>query len=72
MVVSVAERTLGTTFARSLRDGGVVRTPVVCGAEGLDGISCADETHARELRDGEMITELTLRLSCPYTRSWKL
>jgi len=37
-LVGVAERTLGTTFAPSLRDGGVVHTLMVCGAEGLDKI----------------------------------
>jgi len=59
MVVGVAEREIGATFAHSLRDGGVERAIVVCGAEGLDEISCAGDTLAWELRDGE-ITEKTI------------
>ncbi|PCH40474.1 anthranilate phosphoribosyltransferase [Wolfiporia cocos MD-104 SS10] len=59
MVLGVAERELGATFAQSLGAGGVQRALVVCGAEGLDEISCAGETHAWELRDG-VVTELTL------------
>ncbi|TDL18367.1 anthranilate phosphoribosyltransferase, TrpD [Rickenella mellea] len=59
MVVGVAERDLGETFAKSIRDGGVQRALVVCGAEHLDEISCAGETWAWELKDGQ-ITERTL------------
>ncbi|TFY62057.1 hypothetical protein EVJ58_g4102 [Rhodofomes roseus] len=59
MVLGVAERPLGLTFAQSLRVGGFQRALVVCGAEGLDEISCAGETHAWELIDGN-ITEKTL------------
>ncbi|CAL1713760.1 unnamed protein product [Somion occarium] len=59
MVVGVAEPELGRTFAQSLKNGGVERALVVCGAEKLDEISCAGETHAWELKDGE-ITEKTL------------
>jgi len=59
MVVGVAEPELGPTFAQSLRDGGVERALVVCGAERLDEISCAGDTHAWELKDGQ-ITELTI------------
>lgn len=59
MVLGVAERELGATFAQSLRDGGVQRALVVCGAEGLDEISCAGDTHAWELKDG-IITPHTL------------
>ncbi|KAI0033495.1 anthranilate phosphoribosyltransferase TrpD [Vararia minispora EC-137] len=59
MVLGVAERALGHTFAASLRDAGVRHALVVCGAEGLDEISCAGETHAWELKDGT-ITESTL------------
>ncbi|KII91001.1 hypothetical protein PLICRDRAFT_158469, partial [Plicaturopsis crispa FD-325 SS-3] len=62
MVLGVAERELGDTFAQSLRDGGVERALVVCGAEGLDEISCAGETYAWELIDGT-VTEKTLRPS---------
>ncbi|KAH8104918.1 anthranilate phosphoribosyltransferase, TrpD [Phellopilus nigrolimitatus] len=62
LVLGVAERDLGATFARSLRDSGVARALVVCGAEGLDEISCAGDTHAWELKDGE-ITEHTLHPS---------
>lgn len=59
MVVGVAEPELGHTFAQSLRDGGVERALVVCGAERLDEISCAGKTHAWELKDGK-ITEMEL------------
>jgi len=54
MVIGVAEPELGHTFAQSLRDGGVERALVVCGAEKLDEISCAGITHAWELKDGEI------------------
>lgn len=56
MVVGVAEPELGHTFAQSLQDGGVERALVVCGAERLDEISCAGDTHAWELKDGEITT----------------
>ncbi|KAI0783470.1 glycosyl transferase [Abortiporus biennis] len=59
MVVGVAEPELGYTFAQSLRDGGVERALVVCGAEKLDEISCAGKTFAWELKDGQ-ITEQEL------------
>ncbi|KAG6900306.1 hypothetical protein C0993_012738 [Termitomyces sp. T159_Od127] len=59
MVLGVAEREIGPTFAKSLRDGGVERALVVCGCENLDEISCAGPTWAWELKDGE-ITEITL------------
>ncbi|KAG6336255.1 hypothetical protein ID866_2832 [Astraeus odoratus] len=54
MVVGVAEPGLGLPFAQSLRDGGVERALVVCGAENLDEISCAGHTLAWELKDGEI------------------
>ena len=60
MVLGVAERELGPTFARSLVDGGVQRALVVCGAEGLDEISCAGSTHAWELRADGSVRERTL------------
>jgi anthranilate phosphoribosyltransferase len=59
MVLGVAERALGDTFARSLRDAGVERALVVCGVEGLDEISCAGETNVWELDRG-VITERTV------------
>jgi len=59
MVLGIAEHELGATFAQSLRDAGVQRALVVCGAEGLDEISCAGDTHAWELKDG-IITQQTL------------
>jgi anthranilate phosphoribosyltransferase len=62
MVLGVAERELGNTFAQSLKDGGVQRALVVCGAEGLDEISCAGDTQAWELKDG-VITQKTLHPS---------
>lgn len=59
MVLGVAERALGPPFAISLRASGVERALVVCGAENLDEISCAGDTWAWELKDGE-ITETKL------------
>ncbi|KAG2039940.1 glycosyl transferase [Suillus americanus] len=59
MVLGVADRELGPTFAQSLRDGGVERALVVCGAEGLDEISCAGDTYGWQLEDGK-ITEIKL------------
>jgi len=59
MVLGVAEREIGATFAKSLADGGVERALVVCGYERLDEISCAGPTWAWELINGE-ITEKTL------------
>ena len=60
MVLGVAIKELGLPFATSLRDGGVKRALVVCGAEGLDEISCAGETHAWELKEDGSIHERTL------------
>lgn len=59
MVLGIAEREIGHTFASSLREGGVERALVVCGYEKLDEISCAGPTWAWELLNGE-ITEKTL------------
>jgi anthranilate phosphoribosyltransferase len=59
MVLGVADRELGPTFAQSLRESGVERALVVCGAEGLDEISCAGDTYAWQLEDGK-ITETKL------------
>lgn len=56
MVLGVAEKELGMTFAYSLMESGVQTALVVCGAEGLDEISCAGDTFVWELRDGQ-ITE---------------
>ena len=44
MVLGVAEKELGETFARSVQEAGVQRAMVVCGYEGLDEISCAGPT----------------------------
>ncbi|KAJ6581407.1 glycosyl transferase family, a/b domain-containing protein [Mycena capillaripes] len=60
MVLGIAEREIGHTFAASLREGGVERALVVCGYEKLDEISCAGPTYAWELFNGQ-ITEKTLR-----------
>ncbi|EGO23417.1 hypothetical protein SERLADRAFT_370316 [Serpula lacrymans var. lacrymans S7.9] len=54
MVLGVADPELGPIFAQSLREGGVQRALVVCGAEGLDEISCAGDTWAWELKDGNI------------------
>lgn len=56
MVLGVAEREIGLTFAHSLKEGGVERALVVCGFEGLDEISCAGPTHVWELKDGNVKT----------------
>lgn len=64
LVLGVAEKELGMTFARSLRDSGSVkRALVVCGAEGLDEISCAGDTYAWELKEDGTIEEKTLNPS---------
>ena len=60
MVVGVAEKELGATFAKSLREGGVQRALVVCGKEGLDEISCAGETWVWELTSDGTIKQGTL------------
>lgn len=57
MVLGVAEKEIGLTFARSLKDGGVEKALVVCGYEGLDEISCAGPTWAWELKDGQVTTK---------------
>ncbi|KAI0265700.1 glycosyl transferase family, a/b domain-containing protein [Gloeopeniophorella convolvens] len=49
MLLGVAEPALAPPFAAALRAAGVQRALVVCGAEGLDEISCAGDTHAWEL-----------------------
>jgi anthranilate phosphoribosyltransferase len=54
MVLGVAEKELGGPFIRSLANGGVERALVVCGAEGLDELSCAGPTHVWELKNGEV------------------
>ncbi|KAI0049463.1 anthranilate phosphoribosyltransferase TrpD [Auriscalpium vulgare] len=60
MVLGVADPALGRPFAESLAAGGVQRALVVCGAEGLDEISCAGETQAWELEEDGQITERML------------
>jgi anthranilate phosphoribosyltransferase len=60
MVLGVAEREIGMTFAHSLREGGVQRAMVVCGYEGLDEISPSGPTWVWELKDGQ-ITEKTIK-----------
>ena len=60
MVLGVAERELGPTFAHSLADGGVQRAFVVCGAEGLDELSCAGDTFVWELHPDGSVSERTV------------
>lgn len=48
MVLGVAKKELGDTFAEVLRLLNVERALVVCGKEGLDEISCAGETWVRQ------------------------
>ncbi|KAG9308515.1 anthranilate phosphoribosyltransferase TrpD [Chiua virens] len=55
MVLGVAERELGRPFIQSLKAAGVIRAMVVCGAEGLDEISCAGETYVWTLTAGEIV-----------------
>jgi anthranilate phosphoribosyltransferase len=64
MVLGVAEPALGPPFAEALKSAGVKRAYVVCGAEGLDEISCAGDTHVWELLEngGGEVRERTL---CP-------
>jgi anthranilate phosphoribosyltransferase len=62
MVLGVAEPTLGPPFVAALRAAGVKRAYVVCGAEYLDEISCAGDTHVWELLDDGSVLERTL---CP-------
>jgi anthranilate phosphoribosyltransferase len=62
MVLGVAEPALGPPFVAALRAGGVKRAYVVCGAEYLDEISCAGDTHLWELLDDGSVRERTL---CP-------
>ena len=60
MLVGVAEPALGPPYVAALRAAGVRRGFVVCGAEGLDEISCAGDTHAWELREDGEARERTL------------
>jgi anthranilate phosphoribosyltransferase len=62
MVLGVAERALGPPFVAALKAGGVKRAYVVCGAEDLDEISCAGDTHLWELLEDGIVRERTL---CP-------
>ena len=62
MVLGVAEPALGPPFVAALKAGGVKRAYVVCGAEDLDEISCAGDTHLWELLDDGSVRERTL---CP-------
>lgn len=62
MVLGVAEPALGPPFVAALKAGGVNRAYVVCGAEDLDEISCAGDTHLWELLDDGSVRERTL---CP-------
>lgn len=59
MVLGVAKRELGDTFARVLQILKVDRAMVVCGKEGLDEISPEGETWVWNL-DGGVITESTI------------
>jgi anthranilate phosphoribosyltransferase len=62
MVLGVAEPALGQPFVAALKAAGVKRAYVVCGAEYLDEISCAGDTHLWELLDDGSMRERTL---CP-------
>ena len=56
MVLGVAKKELGDTFAQVLKLLQVERALVVCGKEGLDEISCEGETWTWELMNGEITT----------------
>ncbi|GAA5917243.1 hypothetical protein JCM5296_006864 [Sporobolomyces johnsonii] len=62
MIVGVHSKGLGPVFAEALRITGVQRAWVVCGAEGLDEISPAGETHVWDLKD-DTITARTIHPS---------
>jgi anthranilate phosphoribosyltransferase len=62
MLLGVAEHALGPPFVAALKAAGIKRAYVVCGAEGLDEISCAGDTHVWELLDDGSSGERTL---CP-------
>lgn len=62
MVLGVAEPILGPPFVAALRAAGMKRAYVVCGAEFLDEISCAGDTHLWELLNDGSVRERTL---CP-------
>ncbi|GAA5909115.1 hypothetical protein JCM6882_001193 [Rhodosporidiobolus microsporus] len=59
VIVGVHSKYLGPIFAEALRITGVKRAWVVCGAEGLDEISIAGETHVWDLQN-DTITERTI------------
>ncbi|BGP09801.1 Anthranilate phosphoribosyltransferase [Rhodotorula toruloides] len=62
VIVGVHSPYLGPIFAEALKITGVERAWVVCGAEGLDEISPAGDTHLWDLHNGT-ITERTLHPS---------
>lgn len=66
MLVGVAEPALGPPYVAALRAAGVRRGFVVCGAEGLDEISCAGDTHAWELREDGTVRERTLHPTADF------
>ncbi|TXT05920.1 hypothetical protein VHUM_03681 [Vanrija humicola] len=57
MVLGVAKRELGDTFAEVLRLLGVERAAVVCGQEGLDEVSIAGPTWIWRLENGQISIE---------------
>jgi len=62
MILGVAEPALGPPFVAALKAAGVKRAYVVCGAENLDEISCAGDTHLWEVLENGTVREGTL---CP-------
>ncbi|KAI4522176.1 anthranilate phosphoribosyltransferase [Schizophyllum commune Loenen D] len=61
MVLGVAEKEIGETFAHSIKDAGATRAMVVCGYEGLDEISCAGPTHVWSFdEENEEVVESTI------------
>ena len=65
MIVGVHSEYLGGVFAEALRLTGVRRAWVVCGAEGLDEISPAGETHVRRLLPPSLPPLLSLARAAP-------
>ena len=66
MLVGVAELALGPPYVAALRAAGVRRGFVVCGAEGLDEISCAGDTHAWEMCEDGSTRERTLHPTADF------
>jgi anthranilate phosphoribosyltransferase len=64
MILGVPHRSLGQIFAEALRESGnITQGMVVCGAEGLDEISCAGSTWVWKIEPGKPIQESSIHPS---------